>query len=71
MGDPGTVGFPAFMEQTGAMLMGRRNFDTVVPVLFGQGVPLYRERQLQRFNAEYLGRLGEMMKMKKAAQLAS
>jgi dihydrofolate reductase len=149
VGDPGTVGFPAFMEQTGAMLMGRRTFDivmgfggdwpygstpvfvatsrplsgapatvstchgdiqqlceqakhvagdknvyldggniisqaldagcvdelilTVVPVLLGQGVPLYRGKQLQRFNAEYLGRLGEMMQMKmtKAAQLAS
>ena len=30
VGDPGTVGFPAFMEQTGAMLMGRRTFDTVM-----------------------------------------
>jgi dihydrofolate reductase len=34
---------------------------TVVPVLLGQGVPLYRGKQLQRFNPEYLGRLGTMM----------
>jgi dihydrofolate reductase len=36
---------------------------TVVPVLLSQGVPLYRGKQLQRFNEEYLGRLGEMMQM--------
>ena len=28
--DPNTVGFPAFMKQTGAMLMGRRTFDVVM-----------------------------------------
>jgi dihydrofolate reductase len=139
-GDPGTVGFPEFVEQTGAMLMGRRTFDvvmgfggdwpygtvpvlvattrplpdapatvstcggdiqelceqakrvavdqnvyldggsvisqaldsgcvdelilTVVPVLLGQGVPLYQGKRLQRFNATYLGRLGTMVQMK-------
>ncbi|MBW2465119.1 MAG: dihydrofolate reductase family protein, partial [Deltaproteobacteria bacterium] len=30
VGDPGTVGFPEFMAQTGAMLMGRRTFDVVM-----------------------------------------
>jgi dihydrofolate reductase len=29
VGDPGTVDFPSFMEQTGAILMGRRTFDIV------------------------------------------
>jgi dihydrofolate reductase len=29
VGEPGTVGFGAFMEQTGAILMGRRTFDVV------------------------------------------
>jgi dihydrofolate reductase len=140
VGDPGTVSFREFMEQVGAMLMGRRTFDvvtgfggdwpygsvpvfvatsrpltespttvstchgnirelceqakqvagdknvyvdggnvitqaldagcvdelilTVVPVLLGQGVPLYRGKQLQRFNGEFTGRLGEMMQIK-------
>ena len=29
-GDPGTISFPAFMEQAGAILMGRRTFDVVM-----------------------------------------
>ena len=29
-GDPGTVSFPDFMQQTGALLMGRRTFDVVM-----------------------------------------
>jgi dihydrofolate reductase len=138
-GDAGTVSFAEFMEQTGAMLMGRRTFDvvmgfgvdwpygpipvlvatsrplsdapatvsaccgdirqlceqarqvagdknvyvdggnlisqaleagcidelilTVVPVLLGRGVPLYRGQQLQRFSAKYLGRIGTMLQM--------
>lgn len=30
IGDPGTVSFPDFMAQTGALLMGRRTFDVVM-----------------------------------------
>ena len=138
----GTIGFPAFMAQTGVMLMGRQTFDvvmsfgvdwpygatpvliatsrplpddapttvmacsgdiralceqakeiagdkknvyldggslisqaldagcvdelilTVAPVLLGRGAPLYRGESLQRFNAEPLGRLGELLQMK-------
>ncbi len=30
VGDAGTVGYAEFMDQTGAMLMGRRTFDTVM-----------------------------------------
>ena len=29
-GDPGTIGFEAFLEQTGALIMGRRTFDVVM-----------------------------------------
>ena len=141
VGDPGTVGFPEFMAQTGAMLMGRHTFDTVmsfggdwpygttpvlvattrplpdnvpatvfavtgdieelcerarqasngknvyldggalvsqaldtdcvdeliltvVPVLLGQGVPLYQGTKLHRFKAEFLGRYGTMLQTK-------
>lgn len=37
---------------------------TVMPVLLGQGVRLYQGRSIQRFNAEYLGKLGNMMQMR-------
>ena len=137
-GDSGTISFPAFMEQTGVMLIGRRTFNvvtdfggdwpygstpvlvattrplptdspetvsacqgdikqlcdqamqaagdknvyldggnlitqaiesgcvhelvlTVVPVLLGQGVPLYSGKQMRQFSAEYLGQLGNML----------
>lgn len=139
-GDDGTIGFDAFMEQTGAMLMGRRTFDvvagfggawpygstpvlvattrplpdappsvspcqgdirdlceqarriaadrtvyldggavisqaldagcvdelilTVVPVLLGDGIPLYRGSRLQRFELRSVGRFGEMSQVR-------
>ena len=139
-GEPGTVDFASFMQQTGAMLMGRRTFDvvmgfggawpygstpvlvatsralgeapasvsarigdirdlcrqaerlagngnvyvdggslisqaldadrvdemilTVVPVLLGNGVPIYRGEQRHRFESRYLGKIGSMMQVR-------
>ena len=34
---------------------------SVVPVLLGDGVPLYQGNRLHRFDAEYLGQLGETL----------
>jgi len=138
--DPGTIPFDAFLNQTGALIMGRRTFDvvmgfdgdwpygsipifiattrplpdvpttvsackgnikdlceqakqvagdknvyldggnlitqvldadcveemilTAIPVLLGQGVPLYQGKQIQHFNSEFLGKLGTMLQTK-------
>ncbi len=137
--DPDTVNFPGFMENIGAMLMGRRTYDivmgfgewpygetpvlvatsralnnpppgvsacsgeirqlcrqaaeiagnrnvyldggglitqaldadcidelilSVVPTLLGKGIPLYGGEQLQRFEAQFLGRQGITMQIR-------